>query len=176
MLLISTIFLIVSLSQCCVSYLFIPCNLINWIFLCQLFVGGVGGARVDFQIFASERVFFYIWYLAVFLCVATSTLLFQARFSLGGFLTPTLDFPPLCSCHWRDIAPSCQYKPLSLRKCIFAVAFWDLPESMSHLPRLYHFTCHTPSTFVSALHSQHRFCLISFLFGLSPDLMYFGVL
>lgn len=48
MLLISAIFLMVSLSECCASYLFIPCTLMNWIFLSQLFVGSMGRrARVD---------------------------------------------------------------------------------------------------------------------------------
>lgn len=112
-------------------------------------------------------------YLAVFLCIATSPQFLQTRLSLKGFLTPMLDFPPLCSCDWRDIAPAYQYKLLSLRKCIFAVAFWDVPESMSHLPSLSHITCHT---FISTLYCQHRFCLISSLFDLSPELLYFGVL
>lgn len=76
MLLISTVFLSVSLSQCCSSYLCIPYNLMNWIFLCQLFVGGVCGARVDYQIFDSERVIFTY---GTWMCfsVATSPLLLQ---------------------------------------------------------------------------------------------------
>lgn len=69
----------------------------------------------------------------------------------------------LCGCDWRD---TCQCKSLYLKKCIFTVVFGDLPllGSPHHMPHS-----------VSALHSHHRCFMISALFDLSPDLMYFGV-
>lgn len=126
-----------------------------------------GWSQGWFPDFCLPESLFYIWYLAVFLCIASPQFP-QTRLSLKGFLTPMLDFPPHCSCDWRDIAPAYQYRLLSLRKCIFAVAFWDVPESMSHLPSLSHITCHT---FISTLYCQHRFCLVSSLFDLSPEII-----
>lgn len=71
-----------------------------------------GWGQGRFPDFCLPKSLFYIWYLAVFLFVATSPQFLQTRLSLKGFLTPMLNFPPLCSCDWRDIAPAYQYRLL----------------------------------------------------------------
>lgn len=121
-----------------------------------------------FQISASESLF-HICPLGMFLCFATSPLPLQTRPSLGDFLSPILGPPSFWSCDWRDTVPACQHRPHSLRKCILAIAFWDLPPGPPHhMPQL--------NISASALHSQCRFCLIAAWFDLRPDLMYFRLL
>ena len=86
MLLISAVFLTVSPSHCCASFPLVSCDLVNWIFPVQLFVGGMGGTKVDFR----RSFFFFFKHMKpdCVLCGAANPLSLQTRLSPGGFLPP----------------------------------------------------------------------------------------
>lgn len=124
MLLISTIFLTVSLTQSCASYLLIPCNLMNWSFLSLICRRSEWGQSRFLDFCLRESLFTCGAWVCFY--VAASLLTLQTRLSLGGFLSPILDYPLLpLQLLTGGTAPGCHYKSLSLRN--FYVAFWDLP-------------------------------------------------
>lgn len=112
-------FLTVSPSHCCASFPLVSCDLVNWIFPIQLFVGGMGGTKVDFR----RSFFFFFKHMKpdCVLCGATNPLSLQNQTKSRRLFATA----------------ACQHKSLFLRICIFT-----LLSEICHFGALF-ITCHT---------------------------------